>query len=189
MGSIKYLQDSSGKAYYFDALRVNGHTVLKDVGADAKLTDTTYNILSSNSSYTTADNKGLVVPLPASGQRTSDYILAANGSWRQRSSLQINSSFIKNASANAKTIIIGDDNSNNTATSAANYSFVTGFNNEATASNQFVMGQYSDASAEDIFIIGNGTSTEAKSNCFVIKKDGHIEFDTSSTIITTFMNS
>lgn len=67
-------------------------------------------------------------------------------------------------------------------TTAANYTTVFGWNNNAATSNQFVIGKYNDNKSNSLFEIGNGTSTSNRSNAFVVDTSGNGWFAGNITV-------
>ncbi len=74
---------------------------------------------------------------------------------------------------------VHNDVENNEATYS--HSSASNLHTKTGAENQSVIGQYNDPQPDSLFEVGNGTSNLARSNAFLVFKDGHAEIQTQGT--------
>lgn len=178
MAYISRIVDLQGNIYYFDAIRVNNHTVEKDVPSNAIFTDTTYQLFTEEMDTT----KGGLVSLPElpSGADPAQYYLTANGEWQKLAddlSVLVESDlrYVKDdtsGSANHIGTVIGDV-ANNQA--IGQYSVAAGQGTIATQNDSLAIGRYNKTKSGEMFVIGVGTnaSTNRKS-AFSVLDNGNI---------------
>ena len=184
MAYISNIRDLEKKIYYFNAAKVNNHSVEADVPSNAQFTDTTYQLFTEE----TDPDKGGLVPKPVipNGYSASECYLTADGVWRT-----IEDGLSVLVESDLKYVKDDTSQGNNhvgTVVGAVRYNRAIGENSVAaglytvaTQDNSLVIGKYNQykeaGGTGEVFSIGNGDSIFSRKTVFSVLDNGNIYMD------------